>query len=373
MKKIILATLAIMILLLAGCTQVPQGKVIQEEEITIGFIGPLTGEVAFLGKSAQKGIQLAVDEINLEGGINGKKVKVIYEDDQLNDKLTYTAYQKLANIDNANAILTISYGGIFTISEQAEQDKIPIINTIDTSEELADAGDYVFAVGIYDEGIGYTIADFAKQKLKKEKVAIIYYQAEPFVVLVKDSFKERYESLGGEVIIEEGYAPSHNDFRTTLLKTKQAGVDTLIVLGYDEAGLALRQAKEINSEMTFIGMDTFSSEVFLDITGDAAEGAYFTFWEAPDKQEYSNFIRRFKAKYGEEPSQPLFTSTSYDSMKLLAKAMEKAEKGEALKQALYETKDFNGLSGSLTMSNDGIVRSIQETIFQIKNNNFVKI
>ena len=349
----------------------PQGRVIQEEKIIIGFTGPLTGDSAFLGKSAQKGIQLAVDEINLKGGVNGKQVKVIYEDDQMVEQLTYTAYQKLVNVNRANAILSVSYGGILSIADRAGQDKIPIINTIDTSEELADAGDYVFAVGIYDEGIGYTIADFAKQK--SNKVAVIYYQAEPFVVLVKDSFKERYESLGGEVTIEEGYAPSHNDFRTTLLKAKQAGIDTLIVLGYDEAGLSLRQAKEINSEMTFIGMDTFSSEVFLDIAGNAAEGAYFTFWEAPDKQEYSNFIKRFKAKYGKEPSQPLFTSTSYDSMKLLAKAMEKAEKGEALKQALYEIKDFNGLSGSLTMSNDGIVRSIQEEIFQIKENNFVKI
>jgi len=373
MKKTILATITIIILLLAGCTQMPQGKVIQEKEITIGFIGPLTGDVAFLGDAAKKGIQLAADEINLEGGINGKKVKIIYEDDQLNDQLTHTAYQKLANIDNVNAILTVSYGGIFTISEQAEQDKIPIIDTIDTSEELANAGDYVFAVGIYDEGIGYTIADFTKQELKEEKVAVLYYQSEPFVVLVKDSFKEKYETLGGEVIIEEGYVAGHKDFRTSILKAKQANVDTIIILGYDETANALRQAKEIDSEMTFIGMDTFSSEVFLEVAGDAAEDAYFTFWEAPDEQEYSDFIVRFKNKYGEKPSQPLFTSTSYDSMKLLAKAMEQGEKGEALQQALYNTKNFDGLSGSLTMSSDGIVRSIQEIIFQIKGDSFVKI
>jgi branched-chain amino acid transport system substrate-binding protein len=247
-----------------------------------------------------------------------------------------------------------------------------IVDTVDTSEELAAAGDYVFAVGIYDEGIGYIIAEHAKA-LGKEKVAIVYYQAEPFVVYVKDAMKQKLESLGGEVVIEQGYAPSETDFKTVLMKAQKEGAEAIVALGYDELGMLLKQKKELGIEMPVIGMDTLSSETLREIAGDAAEGVYMPYWEAADAEGYAAMTEKFKQKFGQEPEQPLFTSTSYDAMKIVAKAMEKAGSGEDVKDALYNVKGHAGVTGIITMGEDGIVRSIQEEMYQISGGELVKI
>lgn len=368
----LLAIIAIAMFILTACAPIT-GEVVAEQPIKVGFIGPMTGEAAFLGESSVKGIQLAIDDINAQGGIKGKPVKLIVEDDQLIDRQTQSAYHKLTDIDKVDAIFSVSYGGVLSLADQAAQDEVVIVETIDVSEELAEAGDYVFAIGIYDEGIGYTMAEIAKEHLDEDKIAIIFYQAEPFVVLAKDSLKQKFEELGGEIVIEQGYAPDTKDFRTMIMKAKEAGVDTIAVLSYDEGGLALKQAKELDLGIQFIGMDTFSSEVFLDIAGEAADGAYFTFWEASDKEEWEAFEKKFEAKFGEKPAQPMFTATSFDAMKVVAKAMEKGQRGEALKQALHEIKDFDGIAGDLTIEEDGVVRSVFEAPYQIQGREFVKI
>jgi branched-chain amino acid transport system substrate-binding protein len=368
--KITVALITIAMFIMTACSPIT-GDVTAEQPIKIGFIGPLTGEVAFLGEASLQGIEVAVDEINAQGGIQGRSVEIVVEDDQLTDSLTRTAYHKLVDVDNVDVILSVSYGGILSLAEQAEQDKVVIVDTIDTSEELAEIGDYVFAIGIYDEGIGYAIAEHA-EKIGKKKVAVVYYQAEPFIVYVKDAMKQKLEELGGEVVIEQGYAPDESDFRTVIMKAQKAGAESIVMMGYDEAGFALKQAKEMGVEMTFIGIDSFSSEVFQEIAGDATEGAYFTFWEASDAEEYQTFTEQFEAKYGEGPILPLFAATSYDSMKVVAEAMEHAEGGEEIKEALYKIEGHDGIAGDITMGSDGIVRSIQEEMYQFQEGKIVK-
>lgn len=299
----------------------------------------------------------------------------------MNPKLTTNAYQKVTTIDKVKVVLSPSYSGLLALAKEADASRTVLINSLDTSEEIAQAGDYVFGIGIYDEGIGYTLAEFAMSELqqkKPKKAAIIYNTEDAFMVLVKDAFTQRYTEQGGKVIITRAYTYETNDFRTILLKIKEQNISTVLVLGYDEAGFILKQARELGLHFTFLGTDTSTSKNFLANAGEAAEGMYFTSWN-PERKQYETFLGKFKKKYGEEPQQPLFSAAGYDTVMVVAQAMQvgdsnKAQMPEKIRDALYSIKDMNdGITGNLTMSRDGIVRTVQEEIFQIRAGKFVKV
>ncbi|MBW2991334.1 ABC transporter substrate-binding protein [Candidatus Woesearchaeota archaeon] len=378
-QTITIILLVLLVIGLGGCMTTPTGKAVQqaqleEEPIKIGFIGPLTGEMAALGINNLKGIQVAVNEINSYGGINGKQIELISEDDQGMNVDAVNAYRKLKDVDEVNAVMLPLYTTYVTVAEFADRDKFLIIDSLDTSEEIADMGEYSFAIGIYDEGIGITIADFVYKELGETEVGLAYNIEDAFMALVREGFMPRYEELGGEILVDEEFDFSTTDFRSILLKADYADVDTLIVLGYDESGFLLRQAEEIGFDFTFVGSDMFSSQNFRDNAGGAEQGAYFTFWNPPNSPEYKSFLSRYKAIHGEEPHEILFSAIGYDALHVLASAMSKSDLStDAIKNQLYRVKDFKGLSGTLTMSGDGIVRSVKESIFRIEGKNFVEI
>ncbi|MBW3018511.1 ABC transporter substrate-binding protein [Candidatus Woesearchaeota archaeon] len=362
MKKLTLMMLFLLVLCIFGC-KTPEVTV---EPIKIGYSTPLTGDLASLGEANHQGIELALEEINAAGGIAGRPVKLIVEDDRFEGSLTLKAYHKLVDIDNVDVMLTATYGGILTTANLADAAEVVVINTVDTAEELAQAGEYVFAIGIYDEGIGYALADFANEQDKT--TGVMYLTTDPFIALVKDSFLERFE---GDVVINEGYGPLDTDFRAQLMKAKDKGVELLVVLGFEEAGRVLKQAREMGIEADFAGIDIFGTNELFENSVGTAKGAYFTSWEAQDEEKYSAFLSKYVTKYGQEPEQAMFTVLGYDAMNIVANAMEqviaegKEPRGAALKQAIEQVKDYDGIAGQITMGKDGIVRSIREEMFQI--------
>ncbi len=376
-RTITIILLVLLVISLGGCATT--GKVVQqpqdkEQPVKIGWIGPLTGEMAALGINNLKGIQVAVNEINSQGGISGKQIELISEDDKGINVDAVNAYRKLKDIDKIDAVMLPLYTTYVTVAEFADRDKFLIIDSLDTSEEIADKGEYSFAIGIYDEGIGITIADFVYEELDEDEVGLAYNIEDAFMLLVREGFILRYEELGGEILVDEEFDFSTTDFRSVLLKVGHADVDTLIVLGYDESGFLLRQAEEIGFDFTFVGSDMFSSQNFRDNAGGAEQGAYFTFWKPEESPEYKRFLAMYKALHGEEPHEILFSAIGYDAMHFLAKAIGKSDLStDSIKNELYKVKNHKGLTGSLTMSPDGIVRSVKESIFRIEQENFIEI
>ncbi|PIN74549.1 hypothetical protein COV18_06640 [Candidatus Woesearchaeota archaeon CG10_big_fil_rev_8_21_14_0_10_37_12] len=338
------------------------------ETIKIGWVGPLTGDGASFGKDNLLGVTQAIDDINSNWGVNNKQVELIVEDSQLDETRMINAYSKFTQINNVNVILSPDYGGLLAVVDKADQEKVVIVNSLDTSDELARAGKYLFAVGIHDENIGYALADFAIEQ--STSVAVIYNQ-DPITALVDEAFERRYQELGGETVITEGYKDANNDFRTILLKVKEKSVAMVLVLGFDESGFIFRQAKELGLNFTFLAMDTVTSENFFANAGDASEGIYFTSWDATGAA-YQELEAKLKAK-GTVPQQPLFTAAGYDAVQFVAKAMNGGESGKALHDAMYEIKNLYGITGILTMSPDGIVRTVNEEMYQIQNGEFVKL
>jgi branched-chain amino acid transport system substrate-binding protein len=365
--KIAIAIITIMMLLMTACAPIT-GEVTAAKSIKIGYSGPLTGDLASLGEANLQGIELAVEEINAQGGIAGRPVQLIVQDDMFEGAMTLDAYQKFTDIDDVDVMLTATFGGMLTVAERADAEEVVVVETVDTAEELAGCGEFSFAVGIYDEGIGYALADFAGEKFAGKKVGVIYLDSDPFVMLVKDSFIQKFQ---GTPVIVEGYSGEESDFRTHLIKAKEKGAELLVVLGFEEAGLVLKQARELGIEAEFAGIDIFGTDALFDHSQGAAKGAYFTSWEAGDAEKYEKFATKYKEKYGHEPEQAMFTVLGHDAVKVVAKAMEDAAakgeqpRGKALKESLEQIKGFEGLAGDITMGEDGIVRSIKEEMFQI--------
>ncbi len=331
----------------------------QTDTIKVGWVGPLTGDGGSFGQDNLLGVEAAVQELNNKGGINGKKVELLVEDDQLDETLMINTYQKFTKIDQVDVILSPDYGGLLSIVDQADRDEVVIVNSLDTSDELAEAGEYLFAVGIHDENIGYALADFAIKD--HQKVAVIY-NLDPLTSLIESAFEARFEELGGEITLVEGYIDASHDFRTQLVKSQDA--DAIVVIGFDETGFIFRQHEELGMNQTKIAMDTVTSENFLKNAGSSAEGIYFSSWDATGK-DYQVLAK----KVSKAPDQPLFTAAGYDAMMFVAKAMKSSE---PLHDAMYSTS-MKGVTGDLIMSPDGVVRTVSEEMYQVQEGKFVKL
>ncbi len=241
-RILLLASIIIVVVGLWFVLHPPQEKA---DEIKIGFIGPLTGDSAVIGLENLNGVTLAIQKINNHGGIDGKKIKLIVKDDKMEEKETITQYLQMTDIEGVKYILTVTYGGFLSLAKNAEQDGIILIDSLDASEELANLGTSSFAIGIYDESIGYTIADYLAEK-GIDKIGLISNLEDPFIFLVKNAIKNKY---AGEVK-EEMYTLNDKDFRTPLAKL--SSFDYIVLLGWEETGLVVRQAKELGMKTQFI-------------------------------------------------------------------------------------------------------------------------
>jgi len=372
MKKTIIAALILLLVVIAVLLAGSTGffALSTAQSIKVAWIGPLSGIYASIGSSNMKGVELAIDKINAEGGINGRSIELIVEDTQGDTKQFLNAVQKLSTIDNINIILTSQYTELFAAEGFAEKNNIVIVNAVDASNEIAGLSNNIFGIGIYDEGIGYSLAEFAAEKKGYKRIGIVFLNSEAFLILVKSAFKEKLESLRGEIGFEAGYGPNENDFRTIIEKAKSSELDALLVLGYDETGFLLRQARELGFEKQFLGIDLFASKQFLANAGGAAKGAIFTFWQPDSSKESREFSRAFEEKFNEAPQEILFASTGFDAMNAVAFAMKNnGISTGSIKKGLLAIKELKGLAGSLTMSPDGIVRTVKEEIFVMEADN----
>lgn len=338
--------------------------------IKIGWIGPLTGDGAIVGVENLKGIQIKTEEINNKGGINGKKIEIITEDDKYDAKESVNAYNKLTSVNNVRIIFIETYDAFLTLAARAEKDDILLVNSLDSTEEFSNLSKNVFSIGIYDESIGYSIAQFLNSRNIKD-VALITNIDDAFSLLTKNSFKEKYSSN----YLEEDYTFGTNDYRSIL--TKVSDKEYIVLIGWEEAGRIVKQARELGIDATIIGIDTFVSENFKKNAGNNIDGLYFTFWTgSQNNPEFNNLMSEYQEKYGKKPDNLLFMVAGFDSAGVLLNSMSKCENVsniDCIKNNLENTKDFQGAAGLITIDKDHVTRSIQESMFTYKSGIPVKI
>ena len=337
------------------------------DEIVIGEFASLTGGTATFGRSSHAGTEVAVEEANAAGGLLGKKIRLVVEDDQSKPEEARTAVLKLLKQDRAVAILgEVASSRTLAAAPEAQRAKIPLISPASTNPKVTEVGDFVFRVCFIDPFQGSTMAKFAAETLKAKTAAILRDVKNDYSVGLADFFRASFEKAGGQVVVDVSYSEGDIDFKAQLTAIRPKNPDVVFVPGYyTEVGLIARQARELGIGVPLLGGDGWDSPRTVEIGGAAMNGNYFSNHYASDDPDpvVQDFIGRFKAKKGETPD--AMAVLGYDSARVLFDAIRRAGTvdGEKVRDAIAATKDFPGVSGKITIDEQ---RNARKSIVVLK-------
>lgn len=339
-----------------GAVSGDSSKSTSGNEILVGEYGSMTGSESTFGVSTHKGILMALDEVNKAGGVNGKKIQLKNYDDQGQAAEAVTIVTKLITQDKVSLILgEVASSRSIAAGAIAQQYKIPMVSPSSTNPKVTQIGDHIFRVCFIDPFQGAVMARFAINNLKLKRAAVFRDIKADYSVGLANFFVDEYKKLGGEVLADVSYASGDMDFKSQLTSIKGKNPDVLFVPGYyTEVGLIARQARELGLKAVLLGGDGWDSEKLTDIGGSAVEGGYFSNHYSHEDQSpvVQNFVAQFKARYGEVPSG--LAAQGYDAAMVAVDAMKRAKDSspKAYRDALAETKNFQGVTGMITINEE---------------------
>ncbi len=328
-------------------------KIQDESEIRIGEFGSMTGTEATFGISTHRGIQLVVDDLNSQGGINGKKIKLISLDNQGKPEEAMLAVQRLINQDRVHVILgEVASSRSLAAAPVAQRYRVPMISPSSTNPKVTEVGDFIFRVCFTDPFQGKVLAKFAKEDLKAKTAAILVDTKSDYSVGLAEFFKKTFVEDGGKVLLTQNYVGGDIDFKAQVTAIKAKNPDVVMVPGYyTEVGLILKQARELGVKSIFLGGDGWDSPKLFEIGGKALNGSYISnHYSVEDKDpRVQDFIKKYKAKFNEVPDG--LAVMGYDAALVLADAIKRSKslKGDDLKVAIAETKNFAAASGVISI------------------------
>ena len=373
----------ICVLLAAGCKksdETPSGGAATGtsggggEPIKIGEFASLTGKEATFGVSSDEGTVLGVEQINSTGGVLGKKLELLKEDDLSKAGEAATAVNKLISRDGVVAILgEVASSRSLEAAPICQQSKIPMISPSSTNPKVTQTGDYIFRVCFIDPFQGTVMANFATTTLKAKKVAIFTDVKSDYSIGLAKFFKEGFLAKGGQITAELTYSGGDKDFKAQLTEIKSGGPDAVFVPGYyTDVALICIQAKQLNLSAPLFGGDGWESDQLVKIGQDAVEGDYFSTHYAPDEDtpQSKGFVAAYEKKFnGKAPD--AMAALGYDSVMLLADAIKRAGStdGAKVRDALAATKDYQGVTGqtSINAQRDATKPAV---ILQVKDGKF---
>lgn len=325
---------------------------VAQEPIKLGEFASLTGKEAVFGQNATKGTQLAVEETNAAGGVLGRKIELITEDDQSKPGESATVVKKLISRDKVAVILgEITSGRTLEAAPVCQNAKVPLVSPGATAADVTTKGNYIFRVCFIDEFQGTVMAKFARESLKLNKVAILSSVSSAQSVGLAKYFKERFTAGGGTIAAEQKYGEGDKDFRAQLTAIKAAGADGIFVPGYyAEAALICKQARDLGMKAPLMGVDGWESPDLIAIAGAAAEGCYLSTHYSPESKTpvVVAFNERFQKRWGVASN--ALSVLGYDSAMLAIDAIRRAGSvdGAKVRDALAATKDYAAVTGSIT-------------------------
>jgi len=367
--KTVLVILILALLLLIFITLRYQGFIIKDnnQEISIGFIGPLSGYGAAWGSEQQNAMNIAVDEINKVGGINGKNLNVIYEDGKCDGKEATISAQKLINIDNVKILMPDCSAEALAVAPIAEKNKVLVVAVWPTNPSLSESGDYIFRNSYSDEDIAKSMAE---ELSEYNKVGIITELAD-YPVGLRDSFKEHFNNR----IIEEDVLPNSKDVRSQVIKIISQKPDAIIINPNSvSTGLEiLKQLKELNYNGDLYG-NFFGGSNEVQLSPYAQEMIFFGDPSVADNSIADHLFSEYKKKYNKEPDFKFAVAAQYDAVYILKQAIESVgENPTDLKNYLYEMDSFTGALGTYHYNSYGDIVGLEPAIKQIKNGEAILI
>ena len=317
--------------------------------IKIGGIFPLSGDVAVYGVEAKNGIELAISEINAKGGVNGKQVVLISEDDEGSPEKTVNAFKKLTSKDKVKIVIgSLTSGCTAAITTLAQNQKVLLIAPAATMESITDAGNYVFRVCFIDPFQGTVGGKFAAESLDSKRAAVLYDTDNDYSVGLYENFKKSFVADGGSMAAEESYTSGDVDFNAQITKIKSANPDVVYLPDYyATVSLIAKQLRAQDIHTPIVGADGWGG--LVDNAGDEVLNGFYSDHYAADSTDdiVVSFVNAYKDRYKSTPVS--FAALGYDSVYILKDAMERAGSEEA-SIVRNEVEKTNGayVTGQLT-------------------------
>ena len=324
--------------------------------ILLGEYSALTGSQASFGTSTDNAIKMAVAEINAKGGVLGKPVEVRVEDDNSRADQVPSAVLKLINEDNVLAVLgEVASSSSLAAAPICQKAGVPMLSPTSTNPKVTQVGDYIFRACFIDPYVGESLAKFSKDNLKAKTAAIFTDVKSDYSKGLSQYFKDSFVKDGGKVVAEESYQAGDTNFRSQLTNIKGKQPDVIYIPGYyTEVGNIAVQARSLGMEQTLLGSDGWDSPKLFEIGKSAVNNSYFSNHYSPESKDPKvvKFVADYKAKYKETPD--ALAAVAYDAAYIMVDAIKRSGGTDRakLRDALAATKDFEGVTGKISMNKD---------------------
>src|SRR5258705_6560134 len=349
MKRILLSLVMILILLTA-CQ--PQGS--GGDKVRVGVFMSLTGSTANFGISSTNGIRMAADEVNATGGIKGKQVALLVQDDRSDASEAATIVTKFVTQDQVHAILgEVASSRSIAAAPIAQNAKIPMLTPSSTNPEVTKKGDFIFRSCFIDPVQGAAIAQFAAKTLGAKSAAIMVDRKNDYSTGLEKVINETFTRMGGKIVATQSYQEGDQDFNAQLTSLKGTNPEVIFVPGYyNDVGLIAKQARDKGMNVPLLGGDGWDAEQLYKIGGTALNGSFFSNHYSPydSDPQVQKFVTNYKARYNSLPD--ALAATAYDAAHIMFDAIKRANslEGKAIRDALAATKDFPGVTGKVTFN-----------------------
>jgi branched-chain amino acid transport system substrate-binding protein len=310
------------------------------EPVTIGVSGPLTGQNAQYGAQWKKGFDLALGEVNANGGVKGRPLQYVFEDSQADPRQTVAIAQKFVS-DPKIVVEVGDFSSTASMAASAIYQRAGLVQFGFTNSHpnFTKGGDFIWSNSVSQADEQPRLAKYAAD-LGFKKLAVLYLNTD-WGRASQNLFTESAKGDGMEVVASEGYQPDEKDFRSTLVRVRDAKPDAIVLISYYADGVLItRQIRSVGLSTPIVASGSIYSPKFLELAGDAANGVFTesNFFPGDTRPEVQNFVTKFRAKYNEEPDD--FNAVAYDTIILLAAVIDKyGIDRTAIRDGLAEIKD----------------------------------
>ncbi|MCP4351462.1 MAG: ABC transporter substrate-binding protein [Desulfobacterales bacterium] len=324
-----------------------------EDTINIAAIYPLTGPATASNSSSLVGVRIGAEEINKQGGIIGKKIKLLVFDNLSTPIGSNIAAEKAAEAEVAAIVGAGWSSHSIAIARVAQSRRIPMISNYSTNPEVTKIGKYIFRVCFTDDFQGSVMARFASRNLNAATAVVFTDLASDYSLKLSEIFRKNFEQSGGKVVVEVEYKHKQEKFDKQIKIAKRANSDVFFIFGHDESGLIVKQAQDAGISSVPLGGDGWDSLVFLSKGGsELKRGYYCTHWSESADSEIS---RSFVKKYKNNENFDIGTALAYDAFMVLADAITRAGSTDRdkIRGALADTRAFKGVTGTISFDANG--------------------
>ena len=323
--------------------------------IKVGVYADLSGQTSSFGQSTRNGIEMAADEINKAGGINGRQIQLIIEDDQGLPAQAATVVTKLINQDKVHAVLgEVASTNSLAAAPKAQEAKVPMITPSSTNPKVTQVGDYIFRVCFIDPFQGEVMAKFAANTLKAKTAAILLDTNSDYSRGLGQFFEENFTKLGGKVIQTQSYTQTDQDFSGQLTAIRSVNPDVIFLPGYyGQVGVISKQSKQLGIKAPLLGGDGWDAPQLWQLGGEALNGSYMANHYSIDDPSpaVKKFVADFKTRYSNTAPDAI-AALAYDAMRVLGDAVRRAgtTDGAKLRDAIAQTSNFQGVTGNISIN-----------------------